>query len=119
MVVVACGSRVSENFLKILLEDDRLPTKMSIIDKQMQQDVFFVNLIPRSVLEIFSAICSTSLATLRDEILTMVQTQIGYIQVRLREARQLPWFLVGGDVLSKPEALRRGLMPAEEMSQKI
>lgn len=119
MVVVACSSRVSENFLKLVLADDRLPQRLATIDEQMREDVSFVEGIPKSVLAILSSICDTPATALRDEILASTQTQVGYLQVRLRQVSRLPWSLVGGDVTAKLQSLREGPVPEEETSQKI
>ena len=53
MVLVSCAGRVSENFLQLVLQDDRLPKRIVAIDEQLRQDAEIIEAIPTDVLDVF------------------------------------------------------------------
>ena len=119
MVLVACSGRLSENFVALLLEDDRLPLRLPLIDETLAKDQEYIANLPDFILSEFSVLCGVPSRKLRSSIMERVLIQRGYLEVRLKEVRQPPWSLLGRDSLAKLEALCAGQPPAEDISLKI
>jgi hypothetical protein len=119
MVLVSCSGRLSENFVALLLEDDRLPLRLPVIDETLANDQEYIANLPAFILSEFSVLCGVPARKLRSSIMERLLIQRGYLEVRLREVRQLPWSLLGPDSLAKVEELCAGEEPAEDISRKI
>lgn len=117
--LVALTSRVSEKPLDKVLADDRLARTRDQIDECIACEAAYVFDIPDAVMKLVAAAIGMPYLELRHEASDAVCIQVGYAGSKLREARRLPWSLVGGDVRGKLCALRAGPRPHEEVAEKI
>ena len=62
--------------------------------------------------------CNSDMVPLRAETVNVMLKSAGFIWWRLRDARQLPWSLVGGDVQDKLQQLKSGAKPMDRVGGK-
>ena len=77
MVVVSCAGRLSEKFVALLLEDDRLPLELALIEETLQQDREYIANLTDFILAAFSALCGVPVQKLRTSITQRVLIQRG------------------------------------------
>jgi hypothetical protein len=119
VVICACTGGVSEAPLAKLLEDDRLPRMLPTIDSCVQVERDRALSIAMPILEMLSRLCDASASELLDQMSHAVAVQISYAEHRIREARQLPWSLIGLNIEERLLDLKSGVRPSEPTSEKI
>ncbi len=68
---------------------------------------------------LFADSCGSTVESLRSECIAVSVTSVGYMEMRLRSARVLPWSLLGPDKEEKLESLKRDDKPSDIVSGKI
>ena len=119
VMVCALSARASEAPLSVVLDDDRLASRLPQLDKVIRLERERVDAISTSVFEFLGTFCDLPAVGLAAQTVRAVLVQVGYGEMRLRTLRGLPWCLVGPDIESKLLALQNEPMPTEEVGMKI
>ena len=117
VMVCALSARASEAPLSVVLDDDRLASRLPQLDKVIRRER--VDAISTSVFEFLGTFCDLPAVGLVAQTVRAVLVQVGCGEMRLRTLRGLPWCLVGPDIESKLLALQNEPMPTEEVGMKI
>jgi hypothetical protein len=117
--VVAVSSCVSDSAMSMLLEDDRLPRQLDELTADLKDEVAYVANLPTGIFEILGKATSTNATEIRHESIAAALIQAGFMENKLREARQPPWSLLYGDRAANLQVLSDGPEPTEETTLKI
>ena len=118
-VIGAVASQLSDAVLYVIMQDNRLPLRLGVVDEAIRDKVKWACELSTDVWALLAAVCSSSGESLRAECIDVALTSVGYMEMRLREARRLPWTLLGPEKERKLEELKASPKPQETVSGKI
>lgn len=118
-IVGAVASHLADAALHAILQDNRAPLRLPAIDNAMNDKVNWAVGISTSVWAVLADICNATIDDLRSECISVTLASLGFIEMRLREARRLPWGLVGPNMGETLQNLKRGEKPTERTAAKI
>ncbi len=96
MSVCSLGSLLTDAVLNFLLEDDRIPVVLGLIDREFDDELTWISGIAPVVWQTI-AIGMGFESNLRHACVSAAMVGAGYNQEGLRYARQHPWSLCVGD----------------------
>jgi hypothetical protein len=117
--VVSLSADVTLNPLELILKDDRIPLLLPELDELVANTRRDVLSISASVYAEVARVTGNTPRQLRHETIRSMTVQEGYAEYRLQDKRELPWTLVGGDVVQKLIDLRGQARPRNETAAKI
>lgn len=118
-VVVTASSGVTEHCLLKVLDDDRLAKNISEIDQVIEQEAQVAISMPDAILDFVASTCGLPVPQLRGRVARALAVQAGYMQHKFRDARRLPFSLVGGNVREKLLQMAAGGRPEDETAATI
>ena len=118
-IVGAMASYLADALLNDALADNRLPLLLPTLDGEIQMETEWLLSVPDLHWTFLAGLCNSDMVSLRAETIDVMLTSAGFIRWRLRDARQLPWSLVGGDVQDKLQQLKSGAKPMDRVGGKI
>ena len=95
------ASYLADAVLSEALADNRLPLLLPTLDGEIQMETEWWLSVPDLHWTFVAGLCNSDMVPLRAETIDVMLTSAGFIRWWLRDARQLPWSLVGGDVQDK------------------
>lgn len=110
---------MSDAVLSELLADNRLSLNLPRLDAELQAECEWVTVVKPSLWKALAGTCGAEMVSLQTECIQASLVSASYIQMRLRRARELPWSLLGDNMLAKVEELRAGLKPQNIVGGKI
>jgi hypothetical protein len=110
-VVSAITSRVSDEAIKIIMKDDRLPLQLDAIDNSILTEIGKIGQISDGAWEFFGGSFELDWQDLREDTLMATMACAGYIHMHLRYARRGFWALLRGDRLENLRRLAAGPPP--------
>jgi hypothetical protein len=119
IVVSAISSWLSDSVLQLLLEDDRVPMQIDLIDAEILTELDYITNMPEPIMQVLAQAARCSSRILRSEITSAALVSASYTGWKLRPAKQLPWSLCGHDRAHKVRQLMTKPRPIEPTAQKI
>ena len=116
------ASRVSDAVLAEVLEDDRVALRVGELECAMRDEQEWVASMGEHIWIRLASLCGEGMSfqVLRTRCVAAACVAGGYISRRVfREARQMPWSFLHGDVNANLHALLTMPMPVDETSQKL
>ncbi len=95
VTVGAVASKLSDACIYAIMRDNRLPSRLPDIDKEIKAQIKWVTNIDTRLWKLFADNCESTVESLRSECITVSATSVGYMELRIRGARVLPWSLLG------------------------
>lgn len=119
IAVIGTSSFVADAALNCLLEDDRLATRITVLESDMLDELRFISGIDDKIWAFFGRLADTPGRLLKHQALSSSFIAAGHIKWRLRYIHQPPWSLCRGGILASLAAFRDGSIPSEPTSHKI
>jgi hypothetical protein len=118
-VVGGVGSHLSDAALAELLEDNRLPLRLPCIDDEIKMELEWVMSLKPVHWRVLSEVCQAPGSSVQSECIMVALISASFTEMRLREARRLPWSLIGGDVAHKLQEVKQQPKPTGIVPGKI
>lgn len=112
--VVSVSSRVPDSVLAVLVRDDRVPLVLQEIDAEIDLELTWVASLPDEVWRQLGCVAAQAGPSLRSACLAAALTAAGYVQGKLRPARQGVWRLLSGDRQANLAELAIGDPPEQD-----
>lgn len=120
MVGTICtSSTCMDAVLLIVMADDRVPRQLPKIDQTIRDKLDHTAGIHEDIWRVISAATGDNANLLRNRSIGASLTSATYLEVRLREARRLPWSLLQGDISHNLDLLKNGPCPEEINASKM
>ena len=105
-LVGGVASHLTDAVLCEVLEDNRLPLLLPVLDADVRMETEWVVSIKPSLWAVLGPLCNSTADSIRSECINVALTSACFMQMRLRPARQLPWSLIGDRSAEKLQDLK-------------
>ena len=105
-------SFVSDGILSLLLEDDRLATQITEVDRISHEEVGYLCDLSQGVWGHIGGVCKVPGGQLRPDAILAALVSLGYFIWRTKDIREPPWTLCVGNVEDNLNRLEEGPPPA-------
>ena len=118
-IVASFSAYCSDAALGCVAEDDRLPSRLPVIDGEVSRALRKTEAIGYEVWGFLTSAIGVSAVSARDASVQAAWTAATSMHSKFRAARRLPYALLPGDRIRNLEALRDGERPREDNSARM